>query len=102
MALQGTDYININRGGTPGDGSSGTYYVAQIDDLRDLLVNDLVPEIISSDANNALAAGSDDKLFIRNAAVTDDATNGQFKFTGNTGADTTVSKTGWMAGATAP
>ena len=102
MSVLATDYLSLNRGGTPGDGGSGTYYVAPVSELTALLVHDLVPAIISSDANNALAAGSDDKLFIRNSALASDVANGQLTFTDNMGATNSVPVTGWMASSVAP
>jgi len=102
MALQNTDYFSLNRGGNPGDGSSGTYYVAQLSELTSMLVNDLVPGIISANANNALVAGTDDKLYIKNVVIAQSSTTGDVTLTDNLGNDTTVDVTKWMSNGVAP
>ena len=59
MTALTTDFIPLNRAGTPGDGSSGNYYVARISDILALADANL-----SSDAGNLLSAGSDNGAYL--------------------------------------
>ncbi|MCG7492480.1 hypothetical protein [Thalassobius sp. Cn5-15] len=63
MAFQLTDRLPLNRGGTPGDGDSGDYYVETVTELKKLIA------AISADAGNLLTNGTDDGVFLNKAAV---------------------------------
>lgn len=63
MAVQKTDFIPHNRGGTPGDGDTGTYYVSTVADLEAALTK------LSADAGNVLVAGSDGGLHLTKATI---------------------------------
>ena len=53
MAILATDFIPLNRGGTPTDGSSGNYFVANVSDFLALTT------ITSMDAGNLIGNGTD-------------------------------------------
>lgn len=63
MAVLSTDYLSINRGGTPGSGNTGTYYVETVSNLLNLVVE------VSADAGNIVTAGSDGGAFMNQATI---------------------------------
>ena len=69
MALQLTDYLSINRGGTPGTagGVTGTYLVDQMSALVALIESNI--DLISTDANNDLTLGGDGKHYLDVSAL---------------------------------
>lgn len=68
MAVLSTDFFTINRGGTPGDGSSGTYYVAPISDLNAVIVS------VSTDTGNLITSGADGGSFLNQLTIQDNET----------------------------
>jgi len=47
MSIQATDFISVNRGGTVGDGASGQYLVAAVQEILDLVIATF-PETVTS------------------------------------------------------
>lgn len=89
MALQLTDFLSINRGGSASNASSGTYYVITGQDILDMVAANL-GDAISTDANQSMVLGSDNKLFVRNSAIAGDAAADTITFTDNLGNDTVL------------
>lgn len=63
MAFQLTDFLPLNRGGTAGDGATGTYYVGTVAELKTLLA------AVSGDAGNILSNGTDDGPLLTQADI---------------------------------
>jgi len=56
MAIRVSDYISLNRGGSPGNGMSGTYYVDTVQALVDAISNALLPGAKLTDIGDVDAA----------------------------------------------
>ena len=65
MAIQASDYISLNRGGTPGNGSSGTYYVALVSDLSAVLGTAILNAASLGDIGDVNVAGATDKQVLK-------------------------------------
>ena len=78
MAIALTDYVSINRGGTPGDGSTGTYYVGQVSEITALVAG---ATVVSATAGNLIT--DDTGAFLDQAVIQ---------------ANETTTSLGWTAG----
>jgi len=65
MAIQLTDYISLNRGGTPGNGSSGTYYVSLVSELATVLRSSILSSASLDDLGDVNASGATDKQVLK-------------------------------------
>lgn len=65
MAVLNTDFVPINRGGTAGDGASGSYHVTTVADI--LALADQL--IVSTDAGQVLSTGGDGGVLLTGATI---------------------------------
>lgn len=92
MPALATDFISLNRGGTPTDGASGTYLVAPIQDIVDIAAAG--GTIVSADAGQLLVAGGDGGAFIDQATIQANETVTTLAYTAGTQALTYTDENG--------
>lgn len=69
MAIQTSDYISLNRGGTPGDGSSGSYYVDTVSNLADAISGTVLGSSNLTDLGDVASGATDGQILVWDAGT---------------------------------